>query len=179
MHWRRQRRRDHYRVHNIQKALGSTWARLHLLFVRSVPGTWPELSAYTPVFDVQLLLESGLSVEHYIGMGTLLAQAVRWRKVTLIHILIAIHSADVNRDNGLPMRLAAYNGFHDILDILITRGADVNLTYNSYTALKRAIIDQNLPVISRLISAGATPPPDFLYLARGNKDIPALLFPKE
>ncbi len=58
--------------------------------------------------------------------------------------------------NRLPLVFAAYRDNEEMLDLLLAHGADVNLRAQ-FTALEAAVERRNVPMIRKLLAAGANP----------------------
>ena len=62
----------------------------------------------------------------------------------------------VDRDGRTVLIHAAFCGRMDVVQFLLSRGANVNASdYNGYTALLAAVQEQNIPMVEYLLSAGA------------------------
>jgi len=85
---------------------------------------------------------------------TVLNLAVYYQRRKHVQLLIK-HRADVNCCSGYPIRHAAWNNDLDVTDMLIDAGADVNLCSTRTSAINTALVYASLPVVSRLIQAGA------------------------
>lgn len=155
----------------------TVYAQLQISFLTPLSKEFWVLQ-HTQVFYIQLLLESGLSTEYDTFAGTLLERAVRQEKLGLVKLLVK-YSVDLKRQNCMAVGIATYNSMYDILLYLISVGADVNAEQNVHWA----ILNEDIPVISLLISAGATPPENWDDLtrdhmsSRDNTSIRNALFP--
>lgn len=71
----------------------------------------------------------------------------------LAQIFIAL-GADVNYDNGIPLRAVCYDGNFSVAKILLENGASPNLLGGA--ALRRAIKRNNTNCVNLLLKHGAT-----------------------
>ncbi|KAI8841711.1 ankyrin repeat-containing domain protein [Chytridium lagenaria] len=101
---------------------------LNLNHPSSIEGFW-RAAEYNACVEVMFLLEhSGIDVDVADtpagGDRTALIKACRYNHVEMARLLID-HGADVNYGPGLPLAYAAGNGNRELIDLLVSRGADV------------------------------------------------------
>lgn len=109
---------------------------------------------------VQLFLRAGFSPDAHDAQGVpVLSLAIRGRHRSIMNLLLE-RGADVNvssEDRGdTPLMEAAVRGEPEILDELLSCGADLNVVNkNRQTALMLAIGESYIQIAKRLIEAGA------------------------
>lgn len=110
------------------------------------------------IFD--LLLESGIDVNQKdVGGNTCLCNTVCCNNVHFTKKLLE-YGADVNihdRDGRTLLYISCYNGYHEIFDILISNGADINKKniQDGRTPLFGAVWANEYNIIEKIINLGA------------------------
>lgn len=85
----------------------------------------------------------------------LLEQLVSFGSRDLVEFLVGEFKADVNQNEGMPLAIAAQEGYVDVLQCLISEGADVNAYQGA--ALSEAARMSNAEVVKFLLAKGANP----------------------
>jgi hypothetical protein len=85
----------------------------------------------------------------------LLEQIVASGSLDIVKILVEEFGANVGSHDGLPLAIAAHEGYVDILEYLIARGADIHASQEA--ALCEASRMSNAEVINALLKHGADP----------------------
>ncbi|WP_375316768.1 ankyrin repeat domain-containing protein [Wolbachia endosymbiont (group A) of Opomyza germinationis] len=109
---------------------------------------------------LDLLIESGANFGgFYKSIGNLLHSAVSHGQLDIIQYLADKKVFDLNSVNegGMAsLHLAAFNGYSDVVEYLIKKGAKVNLKdRNGYTPLHWAASNDHLKIVEYLIKKGA------------------------
>lgn len=160
--------------------------QVYLLYILPLP-SYVYITYKTQLLHLHLLLEFGLPVDRETPElpGSLLTRAIQYRRIDLVRLLVK-YNVNLNAGYGAHTRVAVRLGAYEILDYLISVGADVNLHFpGTLSLVLLAIMDENLPVLSRLISAGAIPPENWesfvhshtMNRPRKIQDIKSILFP--
>lgn len=106
---------------------------------------------------------------------TPLAIAVHFGRLDVVRLLLAARDIDVNvrqQNGGTPLFLAVQNNFPALVELLVSRGADVNLTLNDGTSpLCSAAYLGNTEVVRRLLLA-----PDIQVDHTTHEQVTALVF---
>jgi len=115
-------------------------------------------------------LELGMSANYkpYAIALSHIEESVSYKTTQCLELLIRYH-ADVDCDDGYPIRVAAYENRLDVVNVLIKAGADVNLCGFGKSAISNAIMYANHTVFTQLLLAGATLPDNAMSLARRTK----------
>jgi serine/threonine-protein phosphatase 6 regulatory ankyrin repeat subunit B len=109
---------------------------------------------------VKFLVEHGAKVNEKDAFGcTPLTYAMMWPSLDVMELLIE-HDADVNikntEDGGTLLHAAAYNGWLDVVQLLVAHGANVHSRdFEGETPLHRAALGRHMDVVSFLVSHGA------------------------
>lgn len=151
---------------------GSQTAVFHILLGHGAAVNISNCSNETPLMGAavegntemaQMLLEHGadLTIKQTPGGWTALHKAVIHRRAAMVETLLA-HSArseviQAAADAGArPLHVAASQGFPEMVEMLLSNGADPNATdIHSITPLRTAVHSGNLSVAKILISRGA------------------------
>ena len=121
------------------------------------------------VNTLSILLALGMNPNIVYVDNTLLDYAVSRNNVQASARLIS-YGADLTTCGGRAVRYAAWDGFSEILDLLIQAGADVNLCNEDgvmyHSALYRALQYSTVDIVSKLLTAGALVPDNAVDLAQ-------------
>ena len=113
---------------------------------------------------IQLAIELGVPINHAYKYYTVLERVVDTHNLKLVSLLINA-GANVNIDNGFPLRRACQLDDIDMFDLLVSAGADVNR--NSHVSV--VILYYSVRMLSKLLSAGAVMPENALKIARESR----------
>lgn len=109
--------------------------------------------------SIKLLLSAGFSVEDKNGgVFSPLTSAIRERNKEIVHYLIDVAGADVNAPGEhLPIikALRRMEGQDtELLELLLERGANINLMYRGWNAVLQAVENGNAHVLRILVEKG-------------------------
>jgi len=118
---------------------------------------------------LQMCLEHGMNVAYtiYNGAMSLLEKSIQYLRADRVELLI-YYGADINCNNGVYIRSAAWVNDVDRTRLLITAGADVNACGTYKSAIHAALIAASSPVVEELLLAGAVLPSGAMSLARNS-----------
>lgn len=141
--------------------------------------------------SIKLLLAAGCSVEDKnCGVFSPLTSAIREQRKDIVRYLLDVAGADPNAPGEhLPMvkALRKYNGDTEIIQMLLTRGADINKMHRGWNPILQAVENGDAQILKLLIEMGGTPdlqaqgedgrPVIDIVTERGWEEGLALLFP--
>jgi ankyrin repeat protein len=108
--------------------------------------------------SVKLLLASGVSVEDKnCGVFSPLTSAIREEHKDIVRYLLDVANADPNGPGEhLPIvkALRRYSGDTEIIQMLLTRGADINKMHRGWNAILQAVENGNAEILRLLIDMG-------------------------
>ncbi|KAH8726309.1 ankyrin repeat-containing domain protein [Phaeosphaeriaceae sp. PMI808] len=108
--------------------------------------------------SVKLLLAAGVSVEDKnCGVFSPLTSAIREDRKDIVRYLLDVANADPNGPGEhLPMvkALRKYNGDTEIIQMLLTRGADINKMHRGWNPVLQAVENGDAQVLKLLIEMG-------------------------
>ena len=125
----------------------------HGVNVQARSDTYNEVMAVSP----HGLLDYNRTIPH--GNDTALLFAARVGDLESARLLVAA-GADVNDSDAWGVTatvLAAHSGFGDLVDFLLSKGADPNLAKPGFTALHEAIMRRDEKMANALLAHGADP----------------------
>ncbi|KAH8628254.1 hypothetical protein IG631_18023 [Alternaria alternata] len=141
--------------------------------------------------SIKLLLAAGVSVEDKnCGVFSPLTTAIREERKVIVRYLLDVANADPNAPGEhLPIvkALRRYSGDTEIIQMLLTRGADINKMHRGWNAILQAVENGDAEILKLLIDMGG--PPDLqlqdeagravidIVTERGWEEGLALLFP--
>ena len=141
--------------------------------------------------SIKLLLAAGVSVEDKnCGVFSPLTTAIREERKVIVRYLLDVANADPNAPGEhLPIvkALRRYSGDTEIIQMLLTRGADINKMHRGWNAILQAVENGDAEILKLLIDMGG--PPDlqlkdeagraviYIVTERGWEEGLALLFP--
>jgi ankyrin repeat protein len=108
--------------------------------------------------SIKLLLAAGISVEDKnCGVFSSLTTAIREERKVIIRYLLDVASADPNGPGEhLPIvkALRRYGGDTEIIQMLLTRGADINKMHRGWNAILQAVENGDAVILKLLIDMG-------------------------
>jgi ankyrin repeat protein len=108
--------------------------------------------------SVKLLLAAGVSVEDKnCGVFSPLTSSIREGRKDIVRYLLDVANADPNAPGEhLPMvkALRKYNGDTEIIQMLLTRGADINKMHRGWNPVLQAVENGDVSVLKLLIEMG-------------------------
>jgi ankyrin repeat protein len=108
--------------------------------------------------SVKLLLAAGVSVEDKnCGVFSPLTSSIREGRKDIVRYLLDVANADPNAPGEhLPMvkALRKYNGDTEIIQMLLTRGADINKMHRGWNPVLQAVENGDASVLKLLIEMG-------------------------
>ncbi|EOA80941.1 uncharacterized protein SETTUDRAFT_24453 [Exserohilum turcica Et28A] len=116
--------------------------------------------------SIKFLLEAGVSVEDKnCGVFSPLTTAIREERKVIVRYLLDVANADPNAPGEhLPIvkALRRYSGDTEIIQMLLTRGADINKMHRGWNAILQAVENGDAEILKLLIEMGG--PPDLQAL---------------
>jgi ankyrin repeat protein len=110
--------------------------------------------------SVKLLLAAGISVEDKnCGVFSPLTSAIREEHKVIVRYLLDVANADPNAPGEhLPIvkALRRYNGDTEIIQMLLTRGADINKMHRGWNAILQAVENGDAEILKLLIEMGGS-----------------------
>jgi ankyrin repeat protein len=110
--------------------------------------------------SIKLLLAAGVSVEDKnCGVFSPLTTAIREEHKDIVRYLLDTANADPNAPGEhLPIvkALRRYNGDAEILQMLLSRGADINKMHRGWNAILQAVENGDAEILKMLINLGGT-----------------------
>lgn len=108
--------------------------------------------------SVKLLLAAGVSVEDKnCGVFSPLTSAIREERKDIVRYLLDVANADPNGPGEhLPLvkALRRYSGDTEIIQMLLTRGADINKMHRGWNAILQAVENGDAEILKLLIDMG-------------------------
>ncbi|KAI1607393.1 Arp Ankyrin repeat [Pyrenophora tritici-repentis] len=108
--------------------------------------------------SIKLLLAAGVSVEDKnCGVFSPLTTAIREERKTIVRYLLDVANADPNAPGEhLPIvkALRRYSGDPEIIQMLLTRGADINKMHRGWNAILQAVENGDAEILKLLIDMG-------------------------
>jgi ankyrin repeat protein len=108
--------------------------------------------------SIKLLLAAGVCVEDKnCGVFSPLTTAIREGRKEIVRYLLDVANADPNAPGEhLPLvkALRKYNGDTEILQMLLTRGADINKMHRGWNPILQAVENGDAEVLKLLIDMG-------------------------
>ena len=108
--------------------------------------------------QIKELIRSGANANAEAGDSVYPLEAAALHRHTNAARLLLDNGADVNHWHPIrsnPLLNAVFSGDAETVELLLSRGANVNLESDNYTALKAAREGKNQEIISLLERAGA------------------------
>lgn len=110
--------------------------------------------------SIKLLLAAGVSVEDKnCGVFSPLTTAIREDNKEIVRYLLDVANADPNQPGEhLPLvkALRRYNGDTEIMQMLLTRGADINKMHRGWNPILQAVENGDAKILKLLIDMGGT-----------------------
>lgn len=110
--------------------------------------------------SVKLLLAAGVSVEDKnCGVFSPLTSAIREGRKDIVRYLLDVAGADPNAPGEhLPMvkALRKYKGDTEIIQMLLTRGADINKMHRGWNPILQAVENGDADILKLMIQMGGT-----------------------
>jgi ankyrin repeat protein len=110
--------------------------------------------------SVKMLLAAGVSVEDKnCGVFSPLTSAIREERKDIVRYLLDVANADPNAPGEhLPMvkALRKYRGDSEIIQLLLSRGADINKMHRGWNPILQAVENGDATVLKLLIQMGGT-----------------------
>jgi ankyrin repeat protein len=110
--------------------------------------------------SVKLLLAAGVSVEDKnCGVFSPLTSAIREERKDIVRYLLDVANADPNAPGEhLPIvkALRRYSGDTEIIQMLLTRGADINKMHRGWNAILQAVENGDAEILKLLIDMGGS-----------------------
>ncbi|KAK1919563.1 hypothetical protein P3342_001855 [Pyrenophora teres f. teres] len=108
--------------------------------------------------SIKLLLAAGVSVEDKnCGVFSPLTTAIREERKPIVRYLLDVANADPNAPGEhLPIvkALRRYSGDTEIIQMLLTRGADINKMHRGWNAILQAVENGDAEILKLLIDMG-------------------------
>ena len=118
------------------------------------------------MYAIQLYIVLDNNINRNFDGYTWLERAVYWNDTRVVRMLIEKYNPDLNTDQGYSIHRASRCGYENMLDIMISAGADVNInSYRGPSAVVCAILHARVLSVSKLLAAGAVLPQNALYFA--------------
>ncbi|RMZ82971.1 hypothetical protein DV737_g1835, partial [Chaetothyriales sp. CBS 132003] len=125
---------------------------------RAVKGVMEMAVVANKLESVKLLLAAGVSVEDKNGgVFSPLTSAIREDNKEIVKFLLDEAGADVNAPGEhLPIikAIRRFRGDTEIIEILLARGADINLMYRGWSAILQALENGDVTVLKTLVDHG-------------------------
>ena len=110
--------------------------------------------------SIKLLLAAGVSVEDKnCGVFSPLTTAIREERKVIVRYLLDVANADPNAPGEhLPIvkALRRYSGDTEIIQMLLTRGADINKMHRGWNAILQAVENGDVEILKLLIEMGGS-----------------------
>jgi ankyrin repeat protein len=110
--------------------------------------------------SIKLLLAAGVSVEDKnCGVFSPLTTAIREERKVIVRYLLDVANADPNAPGEhLPIvkALRRYSGDTEIIQMLLTRGADINKMHRGWNAILQAVENGDAEILKLLIDMGGS-----------------------
>jgi ankyrin repeat protein len=110
--------------------------------------------------SIKILLGAGVSVEDKnCGVFSPLTTAIREERKDIVRYLLDVANADPNAPGEhLPIvkALRRYSGDTEIIQMLLTRGADINKMHRGWNAILQAVENGDAQILKLLIEMGGT-----------------------
>jgi ankyrin repeat protein len=110
--------------------------------------------------SIKLLLAAGVSVEDKnCGVFSPLTTAIREERKVIVRYLLDVANADPNAaGEHLPIvkALRRYSGNTEIIQMLLTRGADINKMHRGWNAILQAVENGDAEILKLLIDMGGS-----------------------
>lgn len=110
--------------------------------------------------SIKLLLAAGVSVEDKnCGVFSPLTTAIREERKDIVRYLLDVANADPNAPGEhLPLvkALRRYNGDTEIIQMLLTRGADINKMHRGWNPVLQAVENGDAKILKLLLDMGGT-----------------------
>ncbi|KIW17124.1 hypothetical protein PV08_04315 [Exophiala spinifera] len=127
---------------------------------RAVKGVMEMAVGANELESVKLLLAAGVSVEDKNGgVFSPLTTAIREGHKEIVKYLLDEAGADVNAPGEhLPIikAIRRFRGDTEIIEMLLARGADINLMYRGWNAILQAVENGDATVLQTLVEHGGT-----------------------
>jgi len=109
--------------------------------------------------SIKLLLAAGVSVEDKNGgVFSPLTTAIREGRKEIVHYLLDEAGADVNAPGEHLPIIKAIRRYHppdtEIIELLLARGADINLIYRGWNAVLQAVENGDSNILRLLVEKG-------------------------
>lgn len=125
---------------------------------RAVKGVMEMAVVANELESIKLLLAAGVSVEDKNGgVFSPLTTAIREGRKDIVKYLLDEAGADVNAPGEhLPIikAIRRYRGDTEILEMLLARGADINLMYRGWNAVLQAVENGDVNILRLLVEKG-------------------------
>ncbi|KAF5850311.1 hypothetical protein GGP41_002577 [Bipolaris sorokiniana] len=123
--------------------------------------------------SIKLLLDAGVSVEDKnCGVFSPLTTAIREERKVIVRYLLDVANADPNAPGEhLPIvkALRRYSGDTEIIQMLLTRGADINKMHRGWNAILQAVENGDAKILKLLLDMGG--PPDLQALDESGRAV--------
>ncbi|KAJ6193299.1 ankyrin repeat-containing domain protein [Bipolaris maydis] len=123
--------------------------------------------------SIKLLLDAGVSVEDKnCGVFSPLTTAIREERKVIVRYLLDVANADPNAPGEhLPIvkALRRYSGDTEIIQMLLTRGADINKMHRGWNAILQAVENGDAEILKLLLDMGG--PPDLQALDESGRAV--------
>ncbi|KAK5254019.1 hypothetical protein LTR40_011038, partial [Exophiala xenobiotica] len=126
---------------------------------RAVKGVMEMAVVANELESIKLLLAAGVSVEDKNGgVFSPLTTAIREGRKEIVRYLLDEAGADVNAPGEhLPIikAIRRFRGDTEILEMLLARGADINLMYRGWNAVLQAVENGDATLLKLLVERGS------------------------
>ncbi|KAL6241240.1 hypothetical protein RBB50_011919 [Rhinocladiella similis] len=127
---------------------------------RAIKGVMEMAVTANELESIKLLLAAGVSVEDKNGgVFSPLTTAIREDRKEIVKFLLDEAGADVNAPGEhLPIikAIRRFRGDTEIIEMLLARGADINLMYRGWNAILQAVENGDATVLKNLVEHGGT-----------------------